>query len=348
MAEDDRAARARVEAVLEVARRIADPTSALGKEARASLATTTRLSPEGIERALTKHLETSANEADLASLLATVGRARRCGVVLSANVCTAAVRATALALATSPEVLLRPSRREPGLAPILARELASNVSIVSTLDLEAGDELHIYGRDETVTELTATAGAGVIVRGHGAGFGVATIVKHLEIKAAAAALANDVIAFDQAGCLSPRIAFVEDPSHLEAFADALHSALDALAGVVPRGALDAATTAELALYTATVAGLGDARIGEAHVIGVDASPRALVLPPPARALHLVAASPEIAARLIKPLARFVTIIGGEDPVASAIAALAPGARHAPLGAMQSPPLDGPVDRRARG
>jgi hypothetical protein len=44
-------------------------------------------------------------------------------------------------------------------------------------------------------------------------------------------------------------------------------------------------------------------------------------------------------------ARFVVAIGSDDPQAAA--AIAPEhARVSPLGRMQLPPLDGPVDRRA--
>jgi len=47
------------------------------------------------------------------------------------------------------------------------------------------------------------------------------------------------------------------------------------------------------------------------------------------------------------VARFIVAIGSDDP--ERIAGLAPvGARRSPLGRMQRPPLDGPVDRRRPG
>jgi hypothetical protein len=51
-----------------------------------------------------------------------------------------------------------------------------------------------------------------------------------------------------------------------------------------------------------------------------------------------------AAKLLAPLAKGVVVIGSDDTTAAR--ALAPAwARLAPLGAMQRPPLDGPVDLR---
>jgi hypothetical protein len=51
--------------------------------------------------------------------------------------------------------------------------------------------------------------------------------------------------------------------------------------------------------------------------------------------------------LLGPWAPFLTIVGADadGDLARAVRALAPRARKAPLGEMQRPPLDGPVDLR---
>jgi hypothetical protein len=51
--------------------------------------------------------------------------------------------------------------------------------------------------------------------------------------------------------------------------------------------------------------------------------------------------------LLAPLRRSITCVGHDSlaSLTSALAAISPGARLAPLGRMQRPPLDGPVDRR---
>ena len=97
-----------------------------------------------------------------------------------------------------------------------------------------------------------------------------------------------MVPFDQRGCLSPRAALVEGgAARAAAFARALHDALDALAARVPRGSLDASTTAEIALYRATIQAVGELCEGRDHVVGLDPEPRALVLPPAARVVHVV-------------------------------------------------------------
>jgi hypothetical protein len=88
--------------------------------------------------------------------------------------------------------------------------------------------------------------------------------------------------------------------------------------------------------------------GRDHVVGIDAEPRALVLPPAARVVHVVpVAAPDALVALVEPWARHLTSIGADDdgPFVQAAWSLAPRARRARLGEMQRPRLDGPVDRR---
>ena len=81
--------------------------------------------------------------------------------------------------------------------------------------------------------------------------------------------------------------------------------------------------------------------GEHHALAVDSAARALALVPAHRTALVVPAD----ARLLEPWRDYVTVIGGEGPLADALAAFCPGARRSPLGRMQKPPFDGPVDRR---
>jgi hypothetical protein len=339
----------RVERAVALGARIADPTDPLGNEARRDLASTCGLSPEGVELALTEHLEVAIAPADLAALLDAVEVAPRCHVILAANVCTAALRAIALALAASPIVTIRPSRRDPGLAPILTREL--QIAVAEEITAAPGDALHVYGSDATIAAVRASAAPGVLVHGHGTGLGIAVVSAASDLDAAARALADDVIPFDQHGCLSPRFALVEgDEARAAAFAAALHEALGDLGARVPRGPLDDATSAAIALYGAAIDAVGERFAGPHHVVGLDPSPRALPLPPAARVVHVVPAHAIDAARLLGPWARFITTVGDSGPGAlrGAALALAPESRRARLGRLQRPPLDGPVDRRGLG
>jgi hypothetical protein len=353
------ARRERVLRVVTAGRRVADPADPLGREVRARLLAEGILSAEGIELALAGHLEIDPAPAEIDALLASAGAAPRCHVVLSANVCTAALRAIAVAVATAPAVFVRPSRRDPVLADVLARELAADapfaahggsIERVETARPEAEDELHVYGSDEAVRAIAAAAPEGTIVRGHGAGLGVAVIGAGASIEAAAEALARDVIPFDQRGCLSPRAALVEGgEGRAEAFAEALHRALGRLGAEVPRGPLDAQARGEIAMYRAAVEALGVWGEGPHHGVGLDPAPRALPMPPAARVVHVAAAEAGTAAALLAPWAEYVTIVGSEGggALTAAIERMAPRARRARLGAMQRPPLDGPVDLRRR-
>ena len=344
-------AAARVRAILAAARRIADGNDMLGQQARRLLPATTGLSPAGVELGLTKHLETHVSEQDLASFIAAAGAALRVHVLLSANVFVGAVRAVALAAAAAPWVRVRASRREAVMPELLRRALGgeSVFELVDELAAAAGDEIHVYGRDETVTEVTKGAPRGVRVRGHGAGFGVALV----DGPAAAPGVSWDVIAFDQRGCLSPRVVFVDGSRDAAGeFAAALAAELEKREREVPRGVLADDERHAAARYVQTLLAVGRVASGASFVVGLDPDPRALLLPPPGRHVHVVpVADGEGLGNLLGPLAQGITCIGqaqdrrAGSSLAETLRKIAPGARWSPLGEMQTPPLDGPVDRR---
>jgi len=357
---EDRERLARVLAVVSAGRRIADPLDPLGREARDRLPAATGLSPESVELALSEHLETRPSDDDLVALLERATTAPRCHVVLSANVCTAALRAIAIACATSPRVLAKPSRRDPVVAELCARALTEDPCFSEaggSIELEreaspsAGDELHVYGSDETIAAIRSSLVGGVVLRAHGAGFGVAIVGEAADLDEAARSLARDVVPFDQRGCLSPRVALVIGAlDRASRFVRSLARELAIWSQRAPRGALTPGDEADLRRYLATVAALGASLEGEGFAVGLDESPRALVLPPPARAVHVVPATPADLAPLLAPWASKIAAIGvAESPGSKpSIAALSPGARVSKLGRMQRPPLDGPVDLRGLG
>lgn len=314
------------------------------------LASSTGLSVQGVELALAEHLELKATDDDLAMLVKRAGDASRVAVVLSANVFVGALRAIALARAASIDVVVRPSRREP----VFARELVgairragdTAIRIDESFDVASmmDGEIHVYGRDETIQAIRSAAV--VRVRGHGSGMGIAWISPGAEIATAAHRLASDVTVFDQRGCLSPRIVLVGGgETRVRTFARALHEELEHQSQRVPRGQLPAEERAESERYIATMVYSGDAFVGSQHVVGVASAGTPLVLPPTFRHVHVVPCkSREDGGKLLLPLARGIVCVGSDDAVDSR--ALAPAwARIASLGAMQRPPLDGPVDLR---
>jgi hypothetical protein len=351
----ERLARARV--LLAVAERIASPEDPLGVEVREALTREGALSREGVELALREHLETKLDED---AILARVGEAERCHVVLSANVCTAALRAFVLAVLTSRDVVVRPSRRDPTLATVLVREAAgplgahgATLALVGELGADdsprargavrPGDEVHAYGGDAALEAIRRGLPPGTLLRAHGPGFGVALVGADLDLEAAAAGLTRDVVVFDQRGCLSPRLAIVEGGAERAlAFARAVSVSLGGAAQLVPRGPLDVSTRAELSTFARTASATGELFEDRDCLVAFDPEPSSLELPPPARALWCVPGDLTAPAEWLSPFIESLTNLGGSvgwrrlDRV-----------RRAPLGAMQRPPLDGPVDYRTR-
>jgi Acyl-CoA reductase (LuxC) len=314
-----------------------------------AIAASTGLSPEGVELGF-DCLERDATDAELRALVASAGDAARVHVILSANFCVAPLRAIAVARAASPCVTVRPSPRDPTLAHALVAAAGDPaVSIATGRDLPGlADRIDVYGRDETIATVRSRARPGVVVRGHGAGLGVAYVADdHAELAKAAEALAADVVPFDQRGCLSPRIALVEGPAWRgEAFVRALDERLSALGSRVPRGALTPDERREGIRWRETLAFAGHVWSGAHHVVALAAPGMPLAVPPAGRHVLVVHVDSGARAReLLAPIARFVVSVGGgaSEPAV----AIAPShARVAPLGRMQRPPLDGPVDLRS--
>lgn len=337
-------------------RRVLDAARVVAEEAEGSglvhaLEIATGLSPEGVRRALERHLETDATEEEIASLVRWAGEAPEVTVILSANVFVGALRAIAIARAAAPKVVVRPSRREPVFARALVSAMRARgdegIRVDTSLrveDVTAG-ELHVYGRDATIADVQARARPGVRVRGHGSGLGVAFVSARAAPGDAARALADDVVAFDQQGCLSPRLVLVEgDFARADAFGAALDRALEGAEREVPRGHLPDDVRAEAERWTATMAYAGNMHASGTHAVAVSED-TTIALPPTHRHVWVGAVEGALAARaVLAPLARAIVAFGSDDE--DAAAAIAPAwARRSALGFMQRPRLDGPVDKR---
>jgi hypothetical protein len=254
----------------------------------------------------------------------------------------------AIARAAGERVTVRPSPRDPVLARALVEQAGDPaVALCDERDVAAveGDEVHVYGRDATIAQVRARARPGVVVRGHGAGMGVAVVSERADVDGAAEALARDMATFDQRGCLSPRVALVlGDGRRVSAFAGSLHERLGSWEQQVPRGALSPDERAEAVRWRDAVAFAGRLWSAEQHAVGLSVVGAPLLVPPPGRhVLVASAATSEGVAAALAPLARFVVAVGTDDP---AVASWPAHARVSALGRMQRPPLDGPVDRRS--
>jgi len=317
-----------------------------------AIAAASGLTAEGVELGFAS-LEREVSDADLRAFVAAAGDAERVHVVLSANVFVAPLRAMAFARAAAGRVTVRPSPRDPALTRALVRAaVAAGDDALTLVDerdvssIETG-EVHVYGRDATIAALRARVHPHVVVRGHGSGMGLAIVSPGAQMAAAADALALDIVAFDQRGCLSPRVAIVVGPTpRAEAFAEALHASLCVLGTRIPRGRLFADERADACRWRETLAFAG--RLWEAGDHAVAFAPEGSPLPiaPVGRHVTVVpVASRDAVVAALAPVARFVVAVGTDD--LGGLEGMTPAhARRSLLGAMQRPPLDGPVDRRS--
>ena len=335
----------RVRALVEGAKRIADASDELGRRARAELAPATGLSPESVELALAECLEIHVSDREIVEFCRGAEAASRAFVLLSANVFVAAHRAVALALAASANVRVRPSRREPVFVRLLAEAAPGLFEIADELSPTPGDVFFAYGTDETLESVRKTLAPGVRFRAHGSGFGVAVVDTSHATRAAAHALARDVAPFDQRGCLSPRsVVFSGGDGEARSFAELVAAELAALSERLPLGVLDPEESADVTRFRdaftvaggAFSAGTGWVGVGRRDLLAVAPVGRNLVVVPTADAV-----------RLLTPRQSSIAAVGfsATPALAEAVRGALPGARPSPLGQMQRPPFDGPVDRR---
>jgi hypothetical protein len=336
------ARRARLQRLLQAAGELANPEKSAGQALRARLIETTGLSAAGVERGLSHSLEAAPSEAELQALLSSTPEAPRAHVLLSSNVFVGALRAIAIGLASSSQVHVRASRRDPALAEALHALAPELFELVSNLEPRAGDHLWSYGSDATLAELRASLPPGVWFHPHGAGFG-ATVVDAAAWKPEAArAIALDTALFDQQGCLSPRVVLlVGSADQARSVAQAVASALQELEIELPPGPKSQPELAEArrgrdaAAYAFELFEAGSGWVSHGSE---------LVIPPSFRSLHVVDTRDAVAT--LAPWEPQLTCVSANTQAArDALQQAFSGARVVAVGQMQRPPLDGPVDRR---
>jgi hypothetical protein len=252
-----------------------------------------------------------------------------------------------MARAAAARVSVRPSTRDPTLTLALVDAAGDPaISVVPERDVASVEaaEIHVYGRDETIAAVRARAKGPVV--GHGAGMGVALVTRSAELSVAAESIAADVVPFDQRGCLSPRVALVEgEPGRASLLARLLDDCLGRWGERVPRGALAPDEVAGSVRWRDTMAFAGSVSTGAGHAVALGAAGMPLAIPPAGRhVLVLAIESAEEAFSRLAHVARFLVAIGSDD--IARVAKVAPKhVRLSPLGRMQHPALDGPVDRR---
>ncbi|MBM4363604.1 MAG: proline dehydrogenase, partial [Deltaproteobacteria bacterium] len=248
----------RVRRLLAGAARLSRPDDPLGRSLRAALESTCPLSREGVELALTRHLEVDPSPGELRALLDRAVPVPRGHVALSAQVFVGALRAIAVALAASPDVTVRPSRRDPEMTLHLARAAPGLFRIAARLEPRAGETLWSYGGDAALSAIDRALPGGVRHLPHGPGIGVVVVDAAVlgspgALVELAEAIARDVVPFDQRGCLSPRIVLVEGPGEAaRELGVEIARALDRAERAVPPGAATEEERAAIRRYRDSV------------------------------------------------------------------------------------------------
>jgi hypothetical protein len=345
----------RVEALVRAARVLVAPRGTFAPDDAlvARMATASGLSLPSVRHALEHALEWRGTTEECAALVAGAGEPHDgpLAIVLSANVTTAALRALACAVARAEEVLVYPSSRDAVLAEAIVRGAAlAGLSLVHDRDALPWADPHarfvLYGSAETARRVIARAHGPVEIHGPGLGIALLTDADAEDDAGAPAALAEDVAAFDQAGCLSPRLAVhVGTAAHGARIAERLHVALATLAEARPVGVLDDDARAARALFARNGQLLGRTWASDGGVV-VHATEGPATPAPPARAIA-VRTLPSLAEAedWLAVLRPHLSALGARDTALREAFLEGIPLRRSDLGRMQRPAFDGPVDRR---
>ncbi len=257
-----------------------------------ALAASSGLSVEGVRWGIESTLSILEPEA-LAALAAGVTRGPQAPVtvVLAGNVLTACARPLLLPLLAGVPVLAKASSKDDALARALSsalREVDARVGdACEVLSFAHGDAalddalvraalrdhgcVNVYGSDETVAAIEAAARAidpGARVIGHGHGLGLCYVARDAVSEATAAAVALDVCAYDQRGCLSPHAVYVEGSSGAP-FAELLHAALGEREAEMPRGAVPQEAAAQQLQWRGVAAAIGQLHASATHAVSYE-------------------------------------------------------------------------------
>jgi hypothetical protein len=170
------------------------------------------------------------------------------GVAVTSMIRSMLVRAATFGKTASGEPVLPVlfARALQQTAPALADSLAvtywpGGTEELETAAIRAADTIVVYGGAETVRQVAARAPAGTNLVVHGPKLSIGLVGRAAGLDVAAP-IARAVAAYDQQGCVSPHVVYVERGGALDAraLARAVAAELETLSVSIPRRALDAA------------------------------------------------------------------------------------------------------------
>lgn len=258
----------RAEAIAQAAARLCDGQCELGCKLRDELGKSERLSQPMIEWGLKTALGAASRKALLkATTPLQTGEDQRpvpaqlAAVILAGNVFTASIRAVALPLLAGVPVLAKASSADSVMPlytklaldqvePLLGAAYQATVfpgseqKLIAALCEEA-EVVVVYGDDITSASVRSALRPGARLAAHGHGLGalympITSFCDSASTLKAISRVALDVAAYDQRGCLSPQVIFVQKGGHLNGLAIArllAEAGLSPLQNTLPRGAL---------------------------------------------------------------------------------------------------------------
>lgn len=291
-------------------------------------------------------------------------------VILAGNVFTASVRAIFVPLLFGVPVLVKVSSKEasfPGMLRAALRRmdarLGAAMDLVSFVGgdtereaalVEHAEAVAVYGSDETIAATTSRVGNDTLIA-HGHGVSVAYWGANAQldqsIARTSASLSLDICAYDQRGCLSPQIVFVQESperSPMELARRLAETDLVQTSAALPRGPLPPSVGAEQAQWRGIAEVEGELITGNEHAIALRSVPP-IRWSPGYRNITLAPVSGlDEAFETLKSFARHLKCVGADETSLAKVAARLEqeasfSAYACPLGHMQTPALDAPAD-----
>lgn len=344
-----------------------------------ALSDATGLSVPMVEWGSRTTLDTIQQDAMLALARKALGGSERApepiamlSVVLAGNVFTASVRGIVVPLLLGVPVLVKASSSET-LFPTMIRDalrqvdtrLGAAIDIVAfpggALDREAAlvelaEAVAVYGSDQTLAAMATRLGDTPLIA-HGHGVSVAYCGRRALDDARVAdtieGLSLDICAYDQRGCLSPQLVYVQETPHLSArdFARRLaDEGLETMSRTLPRGPLPATVGAAQAQWRGIAEVEGTLIRGDTYAVSVRQT-RPIRWSPAYRNVTLAPVRGlGDAVRAMKPIGSSLKCVGTDSASivelqARLIDSRSLSAYACPIGKMQTPALDASADGR---
>ncbi len=292
-------------------------------------------------------------------------------VVLAGNLFTASIRAVFVPLLLGVPVLAKSASRETAFASMVERaleradpKLGESMQLVvyrggevepEAALLESAGAIAVYGADETVDEIRRRhPEVPIIAHGHGvsAAYCSADALTNERLDDTVRALALDICAYDQRGCLSPQIVYVEEAPHcpVDTFAERLATnGLEPMGRRLPRGPLPIDVGAAQAQWRGLAEIEGNLIAGDGFSIAIRSAADPIRWSPGYRNISLVpVAGAKNAVASVEPLGASLKCVGAvaeslEDLEGRLRRSRVSSAYACPLGSMQTPAFDAPAD-----